>query len=292
MLKLGGVIWQLIYSFHMPLFFMISGFLTYKQFGWNSFLPYLKKKTIRLLLPWICTFFLIYWVRGSSGYWFLLCLFQISIIGFLVIKLMDTVNIKRYIVTDVAIICLVYLMFRYIDAQNWVLFGISMGRFFGAILPFFSGVLLRKYNKLFIAFINNPLFYTIGLITFILIFVTRYLVDYGMLYQIIFQRSHQVLSVLGSLLIIHAFSKGMFKRGNTLLIYLGQKTLPIYILHIIFVIQIPQIGDFILKQNPETSISFQLVFASIFSVIAILLSLVAYKFLSISRFFRRFMFGE
>ena len=167
-----------------------------------------------------------------------------------------------------------------------------MGRFFGAILPFFSGVLLRKHDKLFTVFINNSLFYTIGLIAFILIFVIRYLVDYDMVYQVIFQRSHQVLSVLGSLLIIHVFSKGIFKRGYSLLAYLGQKTLPIYILHIIFVIQIPQIGDFILKQNPETSISFQLVFASLFSVIAILLSLVVYKFLSISHFFRRFMFGE
>ena len=29
-IKIGGMIWQLIYSFHMPLFFMISGFLSYK----------------------------------------------------------------------------------------------------------------------------------------------------------------------------------------------------------------------------------------------------------------------
>lgn len=27
--KMGGVVWQLIYSFHMPLFFMVSGFLSY-----------------------------------------------------------------------------------------------------------------------------------------------------------------------------------------------------------------------------------------------------------------------
>ena len=31
----AGVIWKLIYSFHMPLFFVISGYFTYKSGGGN-----------------------------------------------------------------------------------------------------------------------------------------------------------------------------------------------------------------------------------------------------------------
>lgn len=50
--KMGGAIWQLIYSFHMPLFFMVSGFLMYKAYQWSDFLSFTKKKIIRLLLPW------------------------------------------------------------------------------------------------------------------------------------------------------------------------------------------------------------------------------------------------
>ncbi|MEQ3237778.1 acyltransferase family protein [Bacteroides cellulosilyticus] len=43
-IKLGGVVWQIIYSFHMPLFFMVSGFLSYKTYNWQNFFPFLKKK--------------------------------------------------------------------------------------------------------------------------------------------------------------------------------------------------------------------------------------------------------
>lgn len=32
-IKQAGFLWQLIYAFHMPLFFMVSGFLTYKLGG-------------------------------------------------------------------------------------------------------------------------------------------------------------------------------------------------------------------------------------------------------------------
>lgn len=41
----GGAIWQLIYSFHMPLFFMVSGFLMYKAYQWSDFLSLQRKKS-------------------------------------------------------------------------------------------------------------------------------------------------------------------------------------------------------------------------------------------------------
>jgi tetratricopeptide (TPR) repeat protein len=42
--KWGGVIWQLIYSFHMALFFMISGFLSYKDSGVDKVGNFVIKK--------------------------------------------------------------------------------------------------------------------------------------------------------------------------------------------------------------------------------------------------------
>ncbi|WP_330941239.1 acyltransferase family protein [Bacteroides sp. MSB163] len=41
-IKLGGLVWQIIYSFHMPLFFMVSGFLSYKIYDWQN--PISQKK--------------------------------------------------------------------------------------------------------------------------------------------------------------------------------------------------------------------------------------------------------
>ena len=42
----------------------------YKAYQWSDFLSFTKKKIIRLLLPYICTIWLVYLVRGAIGYWF------------------------------------------------------------------------------------------------------------------------------------------------------------------------------------------------------------------------------
>lgn len=45
---------KIIYSFHMPLFFFMTGFWARKLFvpAWNRFLPILKTQAVRLLLPY------------------------------------------------------------------------------------------------------------------------------------------------------------------------------------------------------------------------------------------------
>ena len=47
---------------------------------------------MRLLIPWISSFAIIYFVRGSMGYWFLLCLFEISIMSFMLIIFLQKIN--------------------------------------------------------------------------------------------------------------------------------------------------------------------------------------------------------
>lgn len=43
----------LIYSFHMPLFIAISGYLTGKDINIISYKQFIKKKAQRLLYPWL-----------------------------------------------------------------------------------------------------------------------------------------------------------------------------------------------------------------------------------------------
>ena len=91
----GGFVWQLIYSFHMALFFMVSGYLSgnitiTKENIQNRF----QSKIIRLLIPYITTGFLIWFVRGHWGYWFLLSLFEMSILWMVISALLDKINNK------------------------------------------------------------------------------------------------------------------------------------------------------------------------------------------------------
>lgn len=292
-IKMGGVIWQLIYSFHMPLFFMISGFLLYKTYSWKDFIPFLKKKVFRLLLPWICTFGIIYFVRGSMGYWFLLCLFQLSIIGFLMIIFMEKVNKNAYWIVDVFFMGIFYIILRYFHVQDWNISGIDIGQHFvNSLLPFVTGILLRKHKVLFSICIEKNWFYTCAFIVFFLVFISRYLLNECFMFEILFHYSPIILSIIGSFLVIHAFAQGIFKRFWSVLSYLGSKTLPVYILHILFVLQCHSVGNFILNQNCTTVIPIQILYVTFVSVIAIVFSIILYKIISISFILRRMFFGE
>ena len=290
--KLGGVIWQLIYSFHMPLFFMVSGFLTYKAYRWTDFPLYVRKKAVRLLLPWFCTFWIVWLARGSTGYWFLLCLFQVSILGFLLMLLLEKVNPNRVWMIDAIIMVGGYVCLRMVHAGEWHLHGISLGRFVGAYIPFFSGVLLRKHKFLFDACFRSGWFYSLALALFAGLFLSRYLIGHGSIWGHIHAHDGILLALLGSLLVFRMFAEGRPARFMSLLSRLGKKTLPVYVLHVMFVIQAPAVGEFILMQNAETSIVLQITYSAVISVIAIVLSLCLYEVVAISPLFRRLFFGE
>ena len=46
------LVFQLIYSFHMPLFMMVSGYFSYSSYN-IPFVPFLAKKSKQLILPWL-----------------------------------------------------------------------------------------------------------------------------------------------------------------------------------------------------------------------------------------------
>lgn len=213
----------------MPLFFMVSGFLTYKVYQWSDFLSFIKKRIMRLLLPWICTIGLVYLVRGAIGDWFLLCLFQISIVGFLLIPLLEKVNPKRIWIIDIIIMGIVYVLLRMLHAQEWYLYGISLGRFVGAFIPFFVGVLLCKHKFLFNICIGSDWFYSLVLILFVGLFFSRYLLGYGKFGEHIYNHCTTFLAIVGSFMVFHVFAKNLLIRFRPLLSHLGRMTLPIYI---------------------------------------------------------------
>ena len=51
-IKHGGLTPAFIYSFHMPLFFFISGML-FNPLKYDKFLPFVKSRVKRLLVPYV-----------------------------------------------------------------------------------------------------------------------------------------------------------------------------------------------------------------------------------------------
>lgn len=277
----------------MPLFFMVSGFLTYKAYRWGDFLPFVRKRAVRLLVPWASTIWLAYLVRGAVGYWFLLCLFQVSVVAFPLIVLAEKANAKGRLAVDVSAACAAYVLLRMLHAQDWDFCGISLGRFVGAFVPFIAGVLLRKHKSLYEAVIGSPRSYTIASALFAGVFLCRYFAGHGGFPDGVYRHGGTVLALAGSFMAFHVFSVGRaFPALTRALSRLGRKTLPVYILHVMFVLQIHPVGDFILRQGAVTSIVLQITYSAGVSSVAVGLSLLLYRMLSASPLFRRLLFGE
>lgn len=115
-----GLIWNLIYAFHMAVFFFVSGFLSYKE---NSNLrTSLLQKTKRLLIPYLVTGAMLIPLRGYFGYWFLFSLWQLSIIGCLFNRFLPKPSDKsiKPILIDAAVICAVFVVCKYIFSDRFL----------------------------------------------------------------------------------------------------------------------------------------------------------------------------
>lgn len=291
--KWGGVIWQIIYSFHMPLFFMVSGFLTYKAYRWSDTFQFCKKKIIRLFIPWVCTIWISYLRNGSVGYWFLLCLFVISILSYFEIVIMEKINARKRLVVDLAAVFAILVFFHCLPLHDKSAWGVQYGQFMGGILSFLIGILMRKYNQIYKLVVESSWIYTCAIVLFIVLFSARYIPNDSLLYVILYLKLGFVKAILGSLVVFHICANDALSAIRSFLSYLGRHTMPIYILHFLFILHLYKIGEYILLQPCAiSSITLQITYGAIASLIAIGLSIATYKIISVSPHLKLLMFGE
>lgn len=143
-----------IYSFHMPLFFFISGLL-FKLKSHTSHLIFIQRKLISLWIPYfifsVYNWCLLYCFVGSPGnvmitgwgrnpLWFIPILFFVNYIHFLF------VHHRSLILKLFAFLILLYLFFWKLATNNWLLYSFSELPWF--YLCFLLGYLSRKYFDL------------------------------------------------------------------------------------------------------------------------------------------------
>ena len=152
--------WRLIYSFHMAAFFVISGFVCYK----NSieFVTILKRAKV-LMLPFITwtlivTLFvddlILYFkdvlIHPDIGFWFLYILFIINVLFFAIDKIVKWSRLSQVILIGGCVILLAVLMALF----NWRSFGFQFVAYY--FFYYSLGYYLRKYkiriNYLFAVF--------------------------------------------------------------------------------------------------------------------------------------------
>lgn len=140
----GGRMYALIYSFHMPLFMMLSGYFISSKTLSKSFPDFLLTKTRQLLLPAItCT---------------AICLLYLFIVREHVDVRSEIIGNSWFLKTLFVFYVLFYLI-KKIPMNDWVLLIVSCGLLFviphattlqvNLIFPYFwGGYLLRKYQVL------------------------------------------------------------------------------------------------------------------------------------------------
>lgn len=151
-------------SFHMPLFFAISGFIAQKVYKpmreAKSVLLFIKKKAIALLVPlfvWDLVVFKLFlsnkWNMPSvedfineitnPRLWFLQTLFLIFVCYGIYLYLCEKWNKNQSIVKDLAMIALVFMFYGFYYMLNF-----KYGSVFLYSMYFYMGVMISKYQSL------------------------------------------------------------------------------------------------------------------------------------------------
>lgn len=288
---------QLIYAPVMPIFFFVSGYLAYKQsMDMKTFLNSIRKKFIFLVIPAVVfhlgrdlmnhKYLLRFITEGFHGYWFTITLFECFLVYYVV-----TLAIKNE-KWRIGILLLLSLVGIGIFAVNKD-FGpefFDLRRRTRYFLFFVLGTLAMKYRPRYESLMNNEVFKA----TFILLsFVVLFLLTYDMppvLHHFLrdIALPYFTMFAIVSFFFCHESSLLRESKLNSLISYIGQNSLAIYLIQYFF---LPHF-----RPRPEWFEGLDMLtvhLASMLYTAAITaLCLVFIKFLSNSRYVRKYALGK
>lgn len=290
---------RFVCSFHVVLFFVLSGF-TFKVN--NSFKQFVKKKFLRILLPylvWAILFLLPYYVLGrstaqelgtsqsfniwkmlsnilyangnnaalkqNSSLWFLPALFTIEMGYYFIIKF-TTNNLKKEIPTLFILMTLGYVFSK----QSYLILPWGINTFINIGYFFYIGYLLNEYNIL--EKFNTKILTLICLIfgSFCCYFGNKIHLSY-----IDFYYGNYIYMILSGLFLsIFTICLSRWINKNTILEYVGKNTMGILIFHKLFVIVFQTKCGILSKYIMSSNLVIEVSLAIIVSIISILGSLL------------------
>lgn len=153
---------RIIYSFHMPLFFFISGMVSYKRTEeWTNtfFTRFVKRKFLTLIVPTFVFFILAMAIghknigktfleTGVGGYWFGQALFQMLLIYGLISWISN--HVSTHLLMPLLTICCLSRMVCFFVNEEPLLYRVFVLReFFMNFYFFIFGLIARKYHGTF-----------------------------------------------------------------------------------------------------------------------------------------------
>lgn len=307
------IAFNIVYSFHVPLFFVISG-LTFSSIN-KRFFSFLKNKFLRILIPyfiWSLLFLIPYYLFGKSvgesfgntgsfnilenlynilygvgassalkqntPLWFLPALFSMEIIFYFICKLKGKKN--HFIIM---LFLFLVSMFSYKFISLILPFGLNT--FLNLGIFFYFGYLMKEYKIIDIFYENKCLFILLLLVGVITSIINKSISCVDYYYGNIFL--FYISSISLSLCTIF-FSRLILK--NEILEYIGKNSMGILIFHKLIIVtfqnKIPIINSLIRDSN----FIVESLLGMVLSVITIIFCLFIIKILRI--FKMNFLLGE
>ncbi len=279
-----------IYSFHMPLFFWISGFLfSKKNLNIKDVPRYLWKRTYTLIIPFIFSGILLNFISDGGGYfryWFLRCLFEVIILSLLYELFRQKYNLSW--IWDIFYYFFIFVLLRvsnkFFSSNSCVEMILGLSHIAGPnYLLFVFGILCGRYTCVDKIFERNSI-YSLCLVLYAVsfFFFLKNTNRLGAINSLIFL----LIPFWGSICVVYLTKNKLARlRQNSRVIvwikYIGYYSLELYIVHIYFNFRIYQLGEYcITLANSENyrdvfwGLTCQLISSTIISVFMILLSVL------------------
>lgn len=294
-------LFEVIYSFHMPLFMFISGYVAFKTITdviFSNYLLFLKKKAISLLIPFFIWPLIIQpfcfkheqlsiikrgmglLVNPGAGLWFLWFLFFMSLIYSLFLRISTKQNQSKLIVFDLVIFLVIFVAvfsMRFVGVINYI------DSFCLHLSFFFIGVFVSKYEKLRVIIMKNIVF-AISIFGFALLSPYYEFISETKINLII----KCYLSLLAIIILYNVFRRiDLPGYLDKLFVLFGQNSLIIYVTHFSFIYVLP--NQYHIVTLP---IFLELIIPLIFSISIIFLCIIIGHVITLSKFLNLVVYGK
>lgn len=289
----ANLLWKIIYSFHMPLFMFCSGlfFPSYNTCGFKDVFKSISKRFKTLMVPYFFMGVLGHFLFNRSFflYWFLITLFLFYCLNTSVVVIMR--KVKYYsVIKESLLYVLLSLVLLFVSIKVPLTYeGVSVINL--TVYPYFClGIVLSRLNLVEKCFDKNWI-YTLSVVTFS---ISLYF----------FIGSHGIINLASGIL---AAVSGIFvtmcnfkhiPRGKVFSFFhqIGNVTLEIYLLHFIFLVHLPFLGEFYMNQFDSFGFGGtfvpQLIISAILASLNIALCLILREILLHSKLLSQLLLGR
>ena len=288
----------MLYTFNMPIFFFVSGFLAYKS---NNLLSETEKtiwqKFLYLVIPALVFFFYIklkghenpldLFTKGIGGYWFTVTLWECFSLYYIIAVLPLRERVKDIPLIGVGLLGVVFLSLK----GDWGPKLLDLNRLTKYFQFFAMGLLAKKYNGAYEWTMRNEVIKTIALLGF---FALLFTVNYPIWPKPVFHLMRDVvLRYLGTYIVIsYFFNHAEFfnhdTKLNRLILDIGKKSLAIYLLQYLF---LPDFTAYVVWLEGMDGFTVHMI-AFGYSVLVVMACYVFISLLSNSKFVKKYVLGQ